>query len=254
MNPISDRHPRDARGELSPRLPSWTPRRVRAAIVLLHEAHLFAQDLGQSSWEFAIELPTLRRLGLTDSDLRWLVAKGLARHALEITLAGEEGRAFRKSRMVSFSKRACFTLAEEAADLGNSLAESEGISDWREWGLRPEDERKSKRGREVTSPKPANRTTPRWDRDRQELRLGESIVKRFKSPAANQLAILTVFEEEGWPPRIDDPLPPRPDQDPKRRLHDTINSLNRNRKLPLIRFFGDGSGQGVRWELITENL
>jgi hypothetical protein len=69
-------------------------------------------------------------------------------------------------------------------------------------------------------------------------------------PAANQERVLAAFEEEGWPVHIDDPLPPSPDQDSKRRLHDTINSLNRNQKCPLIRFVGDGTGQGVRWEFV----
>jgi hypothetical protein len=73
-------------------------------------------------------------------------------------------------------------------------------------------------------------------------------VKLFKVPAINQEAVLAAFEEEEWPPRIDDPLSPRGEQNPKRRLHDTITALNRNQKAPLIRFFGDGSGQGVRWE------
>ncbi len=60
--------------------------------------------------------------------------------------------------------------------------------------------------------------------------------------------VLTAFEEEAWPVRIDDPLPPHPEQDPKRRLHDTITSLNRHQRRPLIRFVGDGSGEGIRWE------
>ena len=56
------------------------------------------------------------------------------------------------------------------------------------------------------------------------------IVKEFKVPAANQEAILAAFQEEGWVPRIDDPLAPQLNQDSKRWLHDTINSLNRNQK------------------------
>lgn len=52
-------------------------------------------------------------------------------------------------------------------------------------------------------------------------------------------------------PRIDDPLPPVFDIEPKRRLHDTIKSLNRHQKNRLIRFKGDGTGQGIRWELVT---
>jgi hypothetical protein len=33
-------------------------------------------------------------------------------------------------------------------------------------------------------------------------------------------------------------------------LHDTITTLNRHQKHRLIRFLGDGSGQGVRWEML----
>ncbi len=93
---------------------------------------------------------------------------------------------------------------------------------------------------------------PLWDRDRQQLRVGNQIVKQFKVPAINQEAVLAAFEEEGWPVRIDDPLAPQPKIDPKRRLHDTINALNRNQRRSLLRFSGDGSGQGVRWEFISQ--
>ncbi len=79
--------------------------------------------------------------------------------------------------------------------------------------------------------------------------MGAAVVKQYKVPAPNQERVLAAFEEEGWPVHIDDPLPPSNDQDPKRRLHDTINSLNRNQKRSLLRFIGDGSGQGLRWEL-----
>jgi hypothetical protein len=81
--------------------------------------------------------------------------------------------------------------------------------------------------------------------------LGERIVKEFKLPALNQETVLTAFQEEGWPPCIDDPLPPAAGIDPKRRLHDTIKNLNRNQKHYLVRFMGNGTGQGVRWELVA---
>jgi hypothetical protein len=68
-----------------------------------------------------------------------------------------------------------------------------------------------------------------------------------------QEAILMAFEEEHWPPRIDDPLPAHPDLLPKRRLHDTIKGLNRKQKNCLIRFMGDGTGEGIRWELIPSS-
>jgi hypothetical protein len=87
-----------------------------------------------------------------------------------------------------------------------------------------------------------------WDADRQELYLGSTLVKRFKVPAVNQVRILSAFEEEGWPPRVDDPLPTTPGVEPKRRLHHTINSLNGSQLRPLIHFMGDGTGTGIRWE------
>jgi hypothetical protein len=91
---------------------------------------------------------------------------------------------------------------------------------------------------------------PTWDPHRQQLRLGDKIVKEFKLPAPNQELILMAFEEEGWPVRIDDPLPPHSDQDPKQRLHSTLNALNRHQKNRLLRFCGDGRGQGIRWEVL----
>ena len=84
------------------------------------------------------------------------------------------------------------------------------------------------------------------------MRVNGKLVKHFKWPALNQETILAAFEEEGWPPRIDDPLPPLPEQDPKRRLHDTIKCINRNQKHHLIHFHGDGTGEGVIWEFVED--
>ena len=89
---------------------------------------------------------------------------------------------------------------------------------------------------------------PRWDSLRRELVVEGQIIKRFRLPAANQEIVLAAFEEEGWPARIFDPLPPRDEQCPKRRLHETIKALNRSRLARLIRFCGDGTGEGVLWE------
>ena len=69
-------------------------------------------------------------------------------------------------------------------------------------------------------------------------------------PAVTQEAILAAFQEEGWPPHLDDPLPPVRDGYPKDRLRDAIRHLNANQKKRLIRFRGDGTGQGILWELI----
>jgi hypothetical protein len=91
---------------------------------------------------------------------------------------------------------------------------------------------------------------PRWDRQNQVLYLGDQIVKHFAGPAPNQQAVLSAFQEKGWPPQIHNPIPPAPEQDQKIRLRDTIKSLNAHQKNRLIHFLGDGTGKGVRWELI----
>ena len=211
--------------------------RGRAALVLLLEARECAQELARTPWDFAVEIQSLREQGLTSTDFRWLACKGYVGHAQEVTSIGEKARAFQPDAAMSFSDRTCFVLTEEGVNFvlrGLGQPASQRV---------PVDE-------EPTSPPEVNQVelVPTWDHDRQELRMGRIVIKQFKAPAANQEMILAAFQEEGWPPRIDDPLPPNSDQDPKRRLHDTINSLNRNQKHALVRFLGDGSGQGIRWD------
>src|SRR5208283_649335 len=94
--------------------------------------------------------------------------------------------------------------------------------------------------------KPAT-SIPRYQAELKELTLDGELVKRFKVPAPNQELILTAFEEEGWPLHLDDPLPPHPELEPKRRLHDAIYCLNRNQKRRMLKFGGAGDGRGVRW-------
>jgi hypothetical protein len=93
---------------------------------------------------------------------------------------------------------------------------------------------------------------PHWNAMRRELLVGGQVVKRFRVPAPNQEAVLAAFEEEGWPHRVYDPLPPEDEKDAKRRLHETIKRLNRHRLARIIRFHGDGTGEGVLWELVLD--
>jgi hypothetical protein len=89
---------------------------------------------------------------------------------------------------------------------------------------------------------------PHWDRQARVLRLGDQVVKRFRQSPSNQEAVLSAFEEEGWPPRIDDPLPSRQGQDSVRRLNLTIWRLNKHQRNHLLRFFSDDTGAGICWE------
>jgi hypothetical protein len=80
-----------------------------------------------------------------------------------------------------------------------------------------------------------------------------NLIKEFRRPAINQELVLAVLEEEGWPPQIDDPLPPVDNIDPKVRLHDTIKGLNRHHMYQIIHFRGDGTGRGIRWFFVTRS-
>lgn len=93
---------------------------------------------------------------------------------------------------------------------------------------------------------------PVWDRERRELRLGKTLVKRFKWPAENQERVLNAFQDNGWPKHIQDPLEQHPDICPKRRLHDTLKCLNRKQINAAIKFRGDGTGLGVLLEIVPE--
>ena len=90
---------------------------------------------------------------------------------------------------------------------------------------------------------------PRWDSVLRELSVGSVIIKRFKQPAPNQELILATFEEQGWPTKVDDPLPPHAALVSKQRLRATIRSMNHRQSRDLIHFFGDGTGTAIRWEL-----
>jgi len=89
--------------------------------------------------------------------------------------------------------------------------------------------------------------TPHWDPDTRRLWLGAELVKQFRQPAPNQETILAALEESRWAWQIDDPLPPEGEIPPKDRLEFTIWRLNRFQKKKLVRFFGDGTGEGICW-------
>jgi len=229
------------------------PQRMVSGLTFLLQAREYADDVRTDIWDFALELRELRSVELTNSDLRWLVMKGYVEHARETTVPGEDQRSFRRTKGLWFNKKTCFVLTDEGAEAAHALGvfetDMDHIAD-----VVPAKTHAVAAKPEVAAPaEPAARVLPRWDGDLQELRVNGVIVKQFKVPAPNQEMILSAFQEENWPVRIDDPLPPTADQDSKRRLHDTIVSLNRNHKSRFIRFMGDGTGEGVRWTLVTDD-
>lgn len=224
-------------------------KRARRGLTQLFQAYRYSCDLDLSVWEFAIRIDELQTAGLLSSDFRWLICKGFVEHASEIAPANDDLRSFRRGPRLRFGRTSCFVLTIAGVEFVTSMLQRARRDQRRR--RRPPHCVVQGNGHSKRRSLPIPAAMPKWDRDRQELRLGDVVIKQFKVPAVNQERILAAFEEEGWPVRVDDPLPPVMDQDPKARLHDTIVSLNRNQKRPLIRFYGDGSGQGVRWGTVV---
>lgn len=211
--------------------------RCRVGFRCLAEAWAYAADVGSDARQFAMDLAELQDAGLQPRDLRWLLAKG---YVLRV-----EGNADASARPDPSRGRAGFDPADRF------VATKRGLDFWAE-GLRSLGKDDDETVVAVIGPKdairPDSEMRPYWDSVRRELRVGGTVVKRFRQPSPLQELVLTVFQEEGWPQRIADPLPRRAEQLPKRRLHDTIRSLNLNQSVPLLRFGGDGTGEGIMWE------
>ena len=98
----------------------------RAGLALLWQAYRYAHDAGADLWDFALESEILHAANLTISDLRWLVAKGLAEHGLETSFYGDPHRSFRPGRGLKFAPTTCFVLTPEGAGFaGRVLRETD---------------------------------------------------------------------------------------------------------------------------------
>jgi len=71
--------------------------------------------------------------------------------------------------------------------------------------------------------------------EKRQLTFDGRVIKQFRVPSCNQEAILMAFEEEGWPERIFDPLIPKPGIEMKRRVMETIKSMNRSVSMATVR-------------------
>jgi hypothetical protein len=212
---------------------------VAAALYLLRGAAQSADDLGHDRWEFAVEIWALFEAGLSLNDLRRLVCQGLVQHQCETTRRGAAHRSFAAPRGLRLAKQSCFVLAEDA-DAGDFAPQ---VAAWHD----PEDAGSADRHTLRLRVSPTTGGKPHWNRERRELVLDGQVVKALRRPAPNQELILQAFEEEGWPERIADPLPVLPGMPAKRRLHETIQSLNAGHDDRVLVFQGDGTGEGILW-------
>jgi hypothetical protein len=214
-------------------------------------AYLHAMDAGADAWEFAVEIDDLRRARIANSDLRWLLSRGLAIHAKE-TPFDNGRRRFDSDPQPHIDDRSCFVITQAGLSLLGAMdvTSAAHASDAR---------RRSSGAAMCADASIANGTLaltelPNWDRQRRELWVSGVLVKQLRRPAANQQAVLDLFEATNWQRQITDPLPLVHAQCPKRRLHDAIKALNRRHLRQVIRFSGDGSGQGVLWARVDQTV
>jgi hypothetical protein len=257
---------------------------AQIGLMLLGHAYVYSQDTKQDLWQFALEIDELKRHGLTNNEFRWMLARNLVKHAQEITPSGAGDRKFRPLESHLFPSGTCFVpteiglslsrtevqettqqhtlLPNNAADhpafefaAENASQLEKGIGPLKRLTPNTRNGEKNRASDDSPNSQTPNilSTRPKWDAAQKRLTVGSQVVKLYRWPAINQETILAVFEEDGWPNRIDDPLSVVANLDPKRRLHDTIKCLNRGQEILTIRFRGDGTGAGVKWEFAVND-
>ena len=231
---------------------------IRKGIAILIEAKTCADDLGVSRWQFAVERAELERLGMSTTELRWLVGRGYIAHAAETTTADAHERQFAVQHSTRFVRDTCFVLTSAGEGLGPQFLrspEEAAIATTQEptgWPSKPTPPTSSPLAAVTGSPgvTQAPDASPCWDPIRRLLTLDGHVIKHFRVPAPIQECVLDAFAEEHWATHVDDPIPPSANIDPKRRVQSVIMSLNRNQQKPLLRFRGNGCGTGIVWERV----
>jgi hypothetical protein len=89
------------------------------------------------------------------------------------------------------------------------------------------------------------REKPWWRRSVLQLHAEGRLVRDVARQAKHMIKILDAFEEDGWPRKIDDPLPKGPNV---LRLQDAVEQLNKGQTT--IRF-RTHNGRSVTWEWVT---
>ncbi len=229
-----------------PILPAFEEQ-LRATTALLAQAKLFAQDAGCNIWKFAVDIRQLRSLGVPDILLKWLLIRRYVEH--RPIMQQKDGNGTDLPESLALLDTSAFVLTAQGDQFVQRLS-----SNWPALGAHfshalpaaaPAGDVRIPSGPPVRA---QAMIKPYWDVICKQLWFSDKLVKQFKLPSVNQETVLMAFEEEGWSQRVDDPLPPHPNQNPHVRLGNTIKALNRNQKHKVLQFRGDGSGEGVLWE------
>src|ERR1700737_4588099 len=103
------------------------PAGMHRALALLLKAYGYAQEVACPVWDFAVEIDSLQRVGLTGSDVRWLVGKGYVDHGLETTRAGADRRSFRRAGKFAVTRKTCLVLTEAGARAARRVCSRTGM-------------------------------------------------------------------------------------------------------------------------------
>lgn len=217
------------------------------ALSNLLRAREYADEVGVDPWKFAVEWRLLRARGLEETDVRYLVARGLVEFRREISLPAAFERTFVQHDVPRLSSDTAFILTPAGISFCRSLDSAEILPLPADPDRTPITPTSFPAAPHFATP--PQTLKPHWNPDRRELTYGGKLVKCYRVPSPNQELILNVFQEEDWPEFIDDPLPPDEDIDAVSRLQATVKSLNRRQLNRLIRFHGNG-GKKVIWKSI----
>jgi hypothetical protein len=206
------------------------------AYVVLLSARCGAQLEGVDPRSKALPVRELREDGIDDEILLWLLYQGHVEHFRCSGTASPAESTLEPVDSVFILGNSCFALTEAGDRFGSSLlgllVEEQEETHEAAWGMLA-----------------VGQLLPRYDRTFRRFTWGQHLLKFFRQPAINQEIVLCTAEELGWTAWFDDPLPRTPGTNPKERVHDTINALNRNQKPYLVHFKGDGSGARFGWEM-----
>jgi hypothetical protein len=209
---------------------------MRAGLELLLKAYDFAGDAGCESSEFAVEIERLQQAGLLVEHLRWLIAKGYARHVVEVSEDGNDKRAFLPAKS-KFHKHSCFFLVDRGAEFARGLCRKR---------RKPAAIAKQSRQKRAAPARTASSGKPHWNVVKRILEFGGEILGSFSRPAPNQQGALDEFEALGWKNAIDCRSFLK-GKNIKNQIHNTINALNKKLRLKRICFATDGTGYGIKW-------
>ena len=214
---------------------------LRAGLAVLLEAYEWAHNSGLDPWQFSVTLDQIQHVGFSNAHLSWLICRGFLEHLYEFTPPGDKDRLFRDLARLNFRKRSRFILNAAGAAFAGPICRKE------------DSVKQSAEETHEAAPGNGRGSKPEWDRERLQLTFNGELLMQLTLRARNLLCILDIFQEEGWPPRIDDPIPSTKRGNVKHRLRAAIERLNKNLLFPSIRFSGDGSGESICWKLGNGN-